>query len=166
MKVRGGWLTISRMRGAPVRVHWSTPVAILILSRFALAPLAWAAAAALILVHEIGHAILVWRFKYEVVSIDISGVGGRCVYAGDPTRWEASAIAWGGVLAQSAVLVAALAVNAIGILPASMGDVFLVSNALLIALNLLPIPPLDGELAWHLPIAYAADRGWRIGRRK
>jgi Zn-dependent protease len=166
MKLRGGWLTISRLRGAPVRVHWSAPLAALILSRFAFAPLAWAAAASLIFVHEIGHAFLVWRFRYEVVSIDISGIGGRCVYTGDPTRWEASAIAWGGVLAQAAVLVVALVTSAIGILPASMHDVLVVSNALLIALNLLPIAQLDGALAWHLPIAYAADRGWRIGRKK
>ena len=39
----------------------------------------------------------------RVISLDIHGFGGLCSYAGHPTAYQNSVIAWGGVLAQGAL---------------------------------------------------------------
>jgi Zn-dependent protease len=78
-------------------------------------------------------------------------------------------IAWGGVNAQ--ILVFIVAVAATGVLgepadpfTAQLTRAFTVTNAWLIALNLLPIPPLDGAEAWKLG-ALIRGRRRRAARR-
>ena len=162
MNLRGGYLRLGSVRGAPIRVHWSTPLGLIVLSGFAFAPGAWLMLALLVLVHELGHATISWKLGYSVERIDINAFGGSCECSGDLTRYEAALIAWGGVLAQAMVLVLAVALSWAGMAP-PFAHVLIASNAWLIAVNLLPIPGLDGALAWHLPIAWAAERGFRFG---
>ena len=106
-----GSLTLGRFRGAKVRVHWSVIVAVLVFSGFTFAPVRWLAVIAMILLHELGHALLVHRFGHEVVAIEVHGFGGHCAWAGDPSRAEVAAIAWGGVLAQAALWIVASVVR-------------------------------------------------------
>lgn len=150
-----GFWKVGRLAGAPVRVHWTTPIGLFILTRFSVNPLVWAALAAVIVVHELGHAFLARRYHMKVLSIDVTGVGGVCRLEGNPSRREASIVAWGGVLAQVGLLVAALVVKSIlhvvafGVLD-GVFDTLIHTNLLVAALNLLPIHPLDGAQAWRL----------------
>ena len=64
----------------------------------------------LILIHEMGHAVLVRRVGLHAVSIDVHGFGGQCRYAGYPDPLQRSIVAWGGVLAQALLGAITLAV--------------------------------------------------------
>lgn len=150
-----GYLTIARFRGAPVRVHWSTPLGALVFTRFMFLPGAWLGFFLIVLLHEVGHAVLVRAARLQVVSIDVLGFGGLCRWYGVPSpRWRAT-IAWGGVLAQSLLLVGTLIVSFVSppmgsAFVAQLLDTFLWTNVFIIAINLLPIAPLDGAEAWPL----------------
>jgi len=148
-----GYLVIGRVLGAPVRVHWSTAVGLVVLSGFSFTPGIWLGFLAVLLIHEIGHAMIARHFGLMLLGIDVNAFGGACRAAGDPTRRQVAIIAWGGVLAQAALLVAAIPLA--WILPSGgfLGDLthtLTWTNVYLIALNLLPIPPLDGATAWKL----------------
>jgi hypothetical protein len=78
-----------------------------------------------------GHASLALRCELRVVGIDIHGFGGQCRMGGGGTRRQHVVIAWGGVLAQLALLVLTFAV----LRPASttpftmeMADTFIGTN--------------------------------------
>ncbi len=150
-----GYLTVTRWRGVPVRVHWSTPLGALLFGGFRFLPVFWGAFLVLVLAHEFGHALLARRYGHHVLSIDVTGFGGRCRWAGAATADERAKVAWGGVLAQAVLLVVALGALLLGVMPATatgaeLSSVFIHTNLILIVLNLLPIPPLDGAEAWSL----------------
>ncbi len=153
--MRHAYLEIGRFRGAPVRLHWTIPIGMLVLTRFRLAPGEWIGFFLLVLLHELGHAVLVDHFGLLLMRIDVHGFGGSCAVAGSPTSRQRALIAWGGVVAQAAVLLVTLTVLGVTGWPAEgffadLADALTWSNAGLIALNLLPIPPLDGAEAWKL----------------
>jgi stage IV sporulation protein FB len=150
-----GYIRLGRFRGAPIRAHWSTPIGLLLFSGLSLNPLVWAALLSLMLVHELGHALMARRYDLQLVSIDITAIGGRCELEGDPTLRQAAIVAWGGVLAQAVVLVAAFALRTfVHVISAGLldgvWDTLITTNAILIVINLLPIKPLDGATAWRL----------------
>jgi hypothetical protein len=152
MLERGYWSAF-RVRGAPVRFHWTIPLGALVFGGFRFVPAFWAAFFFLILIHEMGHAFLVRAFGHRVMSIDILGFGGFCRWSGVATKSERGAIAWGGVLAQAVALVVTFALLLIlgrptTVYGAQVAEVFISTNLWLIALNLLPVPPLDGAEAW------------------
>ena len=151
---RSGYWTIGRWRGALVRLHWSIPVVALIFGRFTFDPGYLVGFVVLVLVHEVGHALLAWRYGHDVRVIEVTGFGGVCQWSGNASPYEEAAIAWGGVLAQAVLLVGAeVLMRIIG----APGSVFLWSllgtlvhsNLWLMAVNLMPIPPLDGAKAWQ-----------------
>ncbi|MDF3070503.1 MAG: hypothetical protein K0R38_6104 [Polyangiaceae bacterium] len=150
-----GWWTVLRLRGAPIRLHWSLPLGALVWSGFSFAPAFWLAFALLILVHELGHALLVLRYGLGLSEVAVHGAGGYCRHERAGSRYEESAVAWGGVLAQLALyVVVQLLVLALG-RPSSIHGaqalyVLTSTNLWLIALNLIPIEPLDGAKAWPL----------------
>ena len=151
---RGFW-TIGRFAGAPVRLHWTVPVGALVMGRFAFVPAFWLGFILLVLIHELGHALLVLRYRLGLVEIVVHGFGGYCSHAPARTPLQDSAIAWGGVLAQFiAFLVAEALILALGppasTYTAQLAHVFTESNLFLIAINLLPVEPLDGRKAWPL----------------
>ncbi len=95
------------------------------------------------------------RYRFAVLSIDINGIGGVCRWEGESTATQESVVAWGGVLAQAALLV--LAEVASQIVPFRSGTAWgqfaltlVGANVWLMAVNLLPFPPLDGAKAWAL----------------
>lgn len=150
-----GYFVVGRLARVTLRVHWTTPIGFFFLSGFSLNPLVWASLLLVIVVHEVGHAILARRYFLRVVSIDVNGFGGVCRLEGDPTSRQAAVVAWGGVLAQAVLLVAALFLRAVIRVVAAnlldgMFDTLITSNAVLIVLNLLPWKPLDGADAWRL----------------
>ncbi|GMV14292.1 MAG: hypothetical protein AMXMBFR56_25160 [Polyangiaceae bacterium] len=164
-----GSLTIARLRGIPIRLHWTVPLGALVFSGFRFAPGFWTGFLLLVLIHELGHAALVRAFRLRVEGIDITGFGGLCHWSGRATAAERGAIAWGGVLAQALLLGGTFAALALLGRPrtpfvAELVSVFTTTNLWLIGLNLLPVPPLDGYEAWKLVGTLA--RGGRLSRRK
>ncbi|MEZ4471823.1 MAG: hypothetical protein R3F60_13735 [bacterium] len=168
--MRSGFFLLGRVRGAPVRLHWSTLlIAVFIgitsgagVSLFTL--VASVLVLGLILIHELGHAFYVWRYRHHVIGIDVFGFHGVCYWDGYASRYERVAIAWGGVVAQ-ATLLAAVVIWAAVTGPATteagwtVRQVLIRSNLFMIALNLLPFPPLDGATAWKiLPLLRARFR--------
>jgi len=166
MVVRSGYLWIGRFRGAPIRLHWSVPLGILMFTGLRFAPGAWLGFVLLILVHELGHAVAVAHARLPVTSVDVLGFGGLCHWSGYPTPRQRVLIAWGGVLAQAALgAVTLAAVVALGRpaqpFAADLVDTFLRTNLWVIMLNLLPIPPLDGVEAWGIVALLRAARARR-----
>lgn len=151
--MQNGYLKIAALRGAPIRLHWTTPLGALLFSGFRYAPGAWAGFVAIVLAHEIGHALLALRHRVRVLGIDVHALGGQCRLADGATRRERIVIAWGGVLAQALVLVlAVLVLRPAASTPFTMelAETLVGTNLWLIALNLVPVAPLDGALAWQL----------------
>lgn len=150
-----GFVKVGRLREMPLRVHWTTPLGVFLLSGFSFNPFVWLSILALMIAHEMGHAILARRYRLRVVSIDVTPIGGACQLEGDPTLHEAAVVAWGGVLAQAVLLVVALLARPLfhvvtfGVLD-DVFDILIRSNLILMALNLLPIEPLDGATAWRV----------------
>src|SRR5258706_2834619 len=150
--LRDGYLTFGRFRGVPLRAHVMTPLGALVFSAFRFEPGTWLAYFLLILLHEIGHALLVRRYRLGVLSVDIQAFGGSCRWAGPATERQRSVIAWGGVLAQAAVWLVTVGLIAVVGPPRTpfvrdVVYVFTSANLWLMALNLLPFAPLDGAEA-------------------
>jgi Zn-dependent protease len=162
MRFAGGYLEVGRFRGAPIRLHWSLPLGALLVSRFRFAPGVWVALFGLILLHEMGHAVLARQRRLTVLALDVHALGGLCRYAGFPSELDVAIVAWGGVLAQLAVLAVALVVKALvpvqGPFLWEVLDVLVWTNLWMIALNLLPVAGFDGVEAWKL------WRLWRLRR--
>ena len=81
-----GYFTIGRFHGARVRLHWSTVAGMLVLTRFHVAPGAWLGFLLVVLVHELGHALLAQRMGMEVVTVTASAASART--PGSPPRGE------------------------------------------------------------------------------
>ena len=162
-----GFLTVARFAGAPVRVHWSVVLLMLYFGGFR--PGAWVGIVVLVMVHELGHAVLVRLVGAHVTEVMVYGFGGYCGWRGFVTDRGRALIAWGGVLAQGIVYAFAIAirpsVDLYDPFTFALFDSLTRANLFLIAINLLPIPPLDGASAWPLvPILWSDLRRWATAR--
>ncbi len=142
----GATLTLARVRGVAIRAHWSLPLGLFFFS-FGGGLVTAAGVTLLVLIHELGHAAIVVRLGYRVRALTFHAFGGECHWDGTATEREQAEIALAGPLAQLVVLGLALLAPR---LPRDIGNVLVDRNALLIALNLLPIGPLDGATAIRL----------------
>jgi Zn-dependent protease len=165
-----GYLTLTRVRGVPLRVHWTLPLGALLFSGGRVAPGLWLGLLLIVALHEAGHALLVHRAGLVYLGVDLSGFGGRCRWVGQPTAIQRAWIAWGGVLAQLVLLATTLASIALFGAPGSpfLADLtyaLVTTNLILVALNLVPLKPLDGAEAWplfrHLASERARRRKWK-----
>jgi Zn-dependent protease len=150
-----GFLTVARIRGIPVRFHWTTPLCAFIAGRFDYVPGLWLGYLLLVLLHELGHAAAVRYHGHEVEGIDVHGLGGLCRWSGLATPIERATIAWGGVWAQMVIFAGAhIALAALGrpesSFVAQLAHAATGVNLWLMAINLIPLPPLDGAEAWPL----------------
>lgn len=158
---RTGLWTIGRWRGVPIRLHWSIPIGALFFGHFEFVPGFWLGFVLLVLFHELGHAYLAHRRRLGVLEVQVHGLGGVCVHESG-TPFDNSIVAWGGVLAQTLFLIPAYAIATFvpvtNIYAAQLLWAFTTTNLWLIALNLIPIEPLDGGKAWQLPKLWRARR--------
>jgi Zn-dependent protease len=146
----------------PLRLHVSTLFVLLTLRPYTLSILAWITWIAMVALHELGHGLLARREGGRVIELAVHGLGGECSYAGVSSQEGLERVAWGGVLAQSLLLVSVLALRWAGVaVPPEVVHVAVTVNLWSIAFNLLPIAPLDGALAWALPV-----RWWRRARAR
>jgi stage IV sporulation protein FB len=174
--MQNGYLRLGRIGGAPIRVHWSAPLVIiglsLLLNGLRFAPGTWLGILILIVIHEIGHAVVVRAFGHQVWSVDIRGIGGVCKWDGSATPIPRAIIAWGGVLAQAIVLAIAypasffLPVGLPGFVVDLLIGAFVYSNLYLMILNLLPLPGFDGVEAWKLFGNNGLPAWWRQRRAR
>ena len=178
-------LTLFRYAGAPVSVNL-TVLVILLPSMVALQGVPIGAVSTVLLValvawHELGHAWVCRRVDAEVVEVNVGFPYGYCAYAAEADRRRDGLVAWGGVLAQGALLAAALVgfrvLEGQFSAPARPRDGFpfaetiwhatVGANATLIVVNLLPLPGLDGWRAWPLllPSGAGPSRRYRPSGR-
>jgi Zn-dependent protease len=173
---------VFRLKGVDVFVHW-TVFLIAAVMVYATRRNPWVTLTAgaswlgLLLLHECGHMIFARRRHTPVISIELYPIVGFCRFEIPWSRFDHCVIAWGGVIAQLAVALPMLLwvstfgytrfapVNAVlGIL----GGYSLVTAAL----NLLPVRPLDGSMAWYIVPEFikrrkgrnkkkASSAGWR-----
>ena len=112
----------------------------------------------LMLIHELGHAAMAkWR-RVPVLGIELYIMHGLCRHEEPHSESDAIWIAWGGVIAQGVVLLMAVSVSVLlqrvafptylDALPAL--HVLISINTFLIVMNLVPVPPLDGAIAWRV----------------
>jgi Zn-dependent protease len=152
-----GSLTVGRIGGVPVRVHWTAPIGAYVFTGWRFDATAWLCFFGIVLAHEVGHALVVKAVRCRPVNIDLTGYGGLCYWRGDPTPIGRAAIAWGGVWAQLLLLALAEAYLAIFGMPYDFHGYQVLAtltsaNVWMIAFNLMPLPPLDGAEAWRLPV--------------
>ncbi len=165
--MEGGYFRIGRFGGAPVRIHWSAPIGAFAFCGFGFFPGAWAAFLLLILIHELGHAIMVRSFGLHVVSVDVHGLGGVCQHVGTASPIGRSLIAWGGVFGQAVILAIAFPLLHLVLAPitnpylAQAFNTFIGTNLWLMAINLVPVPGFDGAEAWKLFGKEGLPAWWR-----
>jgi Zn-dependent protease len=168
--MKAGYLTLFRIRGIPIRAHWTLPLGLLFFSGGRLAPGLWIGIVAIIVLHELGHAFVVNRVGLANLGIDLTGFGGQCRWAGSPSPTQRAWVAWGGVLAQlPLLLVSWLLITLLGVpesaFVADLAEAFVRVNGILIVINLIPFPPLDGAEAWpllgHLRRDWQRKREWK-----
>lgn len=165
--MKAGYLTLFRIRGIPIRAHWTLPLGLLFFSGGRLAPGLWVGILTIIVLHELGHAFVVNRVGLANLGIDLTGFGGQCRWAGSPSPTERAWVAWGGVLAQLPLLVVSwLLITLLGtpgsVFVADLAEAFVRVNAILIVINLIPFAPLDGAEAW--PLIGHLRRNWKRKR--
>jgi Zn-dependent protease len=166
MRVKSGYLRIGRLRGASLRLHWTVPLGVALLTGLRFAPGAWLGVVVLLVVHELGHALAVARGGLRLTAVDVLGFGGLCRFEGYLTPRRRVLIAWSGVLAQAALGLATLgAVTWLGH-PArpfaeDLVGALLYANLWMILVNLLPLRPFDGAEAWGIIALLTAARARR-----
>jgi Zn-dependent protease len=148
---------VLRAAGIPILVDWSVPallVAVLPAAFFAPTVVAALVVAELLvmLMHEAGHAAVVRRFGGRVISIEMSAIHGRTTYFSPMRPTPPVPVAWGGAVGQMLVAVpVSLQWLAVEDGPLARDVALFVLgpwNALIALVNLLPLPGLDGAIAW------------------
>lgn len=157
-----GLWQLARWKGVPILFHWSLLLGLVwfgLLYRGAVpALLTFAGFFALLLIHELGHAVAAWSRGVRVHEIRLYLLHGLCRHAYPNRERDHVFIAWGGVLAQGVVLVIAVAAKwtlevtapDINLLLAPLFRSLILGNMVMIAINLIPVAPLDGHLAWRV----------------
>jgi Zn-dependent protease len=117
----------------------------------------------LLLAHELGHAAIAkWR-RVPVLEIRLFLLHGHCKHEQPEKRSDHVWIAWSGVGAQFVVLLIAWGLGALlearafaWYLDAEpVLRILVTTNLVIIVLNLIPLPGLDGATAWRvLPMAW------------
>lgn len=163
-----GYLPVGHVGGIAIRVHWATPIGAILVGRLEFRPLDWVLFAAIILIHELSHAAAARALGVEVYSADLMPWGGQCLTARPRTETRAGLIAAAGPA--SHVVMLALATVLLRVGQGHLGprlhelvDALAIANAVLLIVNLIPVPPLDGALTWKLVWKFAGlcvTGGW------
>jgi len=146
------------LRVGPLRLHWSLLLGLVLFSAPQPRPLLALGYVAVLLAHVLGHALAVAGTPLRVEGVLLHALGGELLGSGDVSPLRRSLIALCGVVAQAALLVLALGVA----LPSELTEAFIRRNGVMLLLNLIPVKPLDGALAWKLPQRLRAARRLRF----
>jgi Zn-dependent protease len=129
-----------------------------------------AAYLSVLIVHESGHLLMARLKGYDALSMELYPFSGFARFERPSSRFDWALIAWGGVLAQAIVGIPVfLYVVVWGYTPFEPLNAVLAvlgGFSLFVALlNLLPVGPLDGTVAWDLIPAFFEDRRIQGNRR-
>jgi len=151
------------LRLGPLRFHWSVLLGAALFCALEPRPLLLAGYAAVLAAHVLGHALATVGTPVRVSGVMVHALGGELLGEGDVSPVRRSLIALSGVGGQAALLLIALLVA----LPFDLHEAFTRRNGVLLLMNLLPVKPLDGALAWKLPGRLRAARRlrFRVGMR-
>jgi Zn-dependent protease len=141
--------------GVPIYAHATLPLGLALASQFSWQPYTWLGLVFVILVHEGGHALLLHRYRLPVLAIVLHGFGGECQTVSWMSPWQETIVAWGGVLAQFALLVVVTGIGSLGLWPRQFvaSDFYFALTAvnfIIAVFNLLPFGNLDGRRAWRI----------------
>lgn len=122
----------------------------------------------LMVAHELGHALIArWR-GLAVDEIEMFFLHGRCVCEVPDHEIDAIWVAWGGVLGQGVLFVFALFVSlslqGVAGWLSPLFAVLIYINVAVAVLNLLPVAPFDGHIAWRILRAPHAHLRGVLGR--
>ena len=145
------------LRLGPVRLHWSLLLGAALFCALEPRPLLLAGYGAVLLAHVLGHALAVPGTRLRVDGVMLHALGGELLGEGEVSPARRSLIALCGVAAQAALLALALLLP----MPADLHEAFTRRNGILLLMNLIPVKPLDGALAWKLPARLRAARRLR-----
>jgi Zn-dependent protease len=159
-----GSVELMRIHRVPVYLHWSFPAGALFpitLAKFDPVPSLYLCVGYVLLVlwHEVGHLVAARLVEHQVVSIEISGVGGRCRTELPRDTRSAVFIYSGGLLAQ--LILFLIAVPGFSLLEEVNSEalsyfliVATVMNALMFIVNVIPSRdangPTDGFVLWAI----------------
>lgn len=136
------------LRLGRLHLHWSLLLGGLLFCAVQPSALLLLGYALILVVHVAGHALASAGSRPNLTGVMVHGLGGELLGDGEVTPVRRSVIALCGVLAQLALLGAALAFR--DHLPPELSDAFVRRNGLMLLLNLVPMRPLDGVQAWRL----------------
>jgi Zn-dependent protease len=169
-----GAIALMRVHQVPVYLHWSFPAGAffpLAFAHFELVPSLYLCTGyvLLVLLHELGHLAAARLVKHHVLSIEISGDGGRCTTEAPRSLRAAACIFSGGLVAQFLLLLAGVAgFLFLGDLHSEAFSYFLIvstiMNVLMFIANIIPsagrqnIPASDGHQLWKLLQRYLRER--------
>jgi stage IV sporulation protein FB len=159
---QGGFWTVTRVAGVPLRAHWSLLVGLVLLALNHVGPAAWACWLVIVLSHELAHLAAARALGAEVYGIDLWALGGVCWSDASLSPVERSLVAAAGPsinLALAAIGIAVLMVSgtSLGHLHEPV-SVFAGLNLGVGLLNLLPFRPMDGREALALPTRWVRAR--------
>lgn len=153
-----GSISLGRLAGAALRVHWSAVLVAALLAAglaedlgFLVAAIGVAAFFASIVFHELAHVVVARRFGVGTTAVELWALGGMARLDQEPGSaraegWIAAAGPLASITLGASAVGAALGLDAVGApdtLVGVLGSLGLV-NGLLGVFNLLPGAPLDG----------------------
>jgi len=132
-----------------VRLHWSLLLGAALFCALSPRPLLLVGYGTVLLLHVAGHAFALLGTELSVGGVTLHALGGELTGSGEATPLRRSLIAAAGVAAQLLLLLGALLAR--DRLPPDLADALIRRNGIVLLLNLIPVPPLDGALLWRLP---------------
>jgi Zn-dependent protease len=123
-----------------------------------------------VLLHEWGHVVVARRRMCQVFAVELYPLVGLTRFERPRTRLDHCLIAWAGVVFQGVVgLPMFLWIKLVGYTPLEVVNAFMAVfsflTVVMVPLNLVPIPPLDGAVAWGIvPLLFRRLRERSRGR--
>jgi Zn-dependent protease len=149
---------VGRIFGVPIRIHWTVLIVVAVCIHRGLGDPGEAIALggsflALMFLHDAAHVVVARAKRRQVMGVELRALHGNSVISSLSDR-EGITIAWAGVVAQLAVAIPAIlwrmtmpVDNPAWRLALEILGPF---NLVLAGFHLLPIPWLDGTVAWRI----------------
>lgn len=168
MLFTSGYWRRGAFNGMPLRWHWSVLVGLALAGDFGFSPLSWLFYLGIVQFHLMSHGLAVRRGGMRPIGIDIQGLGGKVRWRGHVAVEPQVRAAWAGVVGQLVPMVLAKVILLAHGGPtaswlAELERVCIHMNAVMIGINLLPLPTFDGEVAWKV---LKLARGRPVGARR
>ena len=153
------FIKLFTIKGVPIFFHWSSIIilVLIIIAGISYIPtiIGGISIFALVLLHELGHFLMASRLGLTTNYINIYPLLGLCIYNPSYSDYKNYLVAWGGVLIQFLILIPCLIIYFV------IGEnlhetirafitIFGPLNLLIIILNLIPFPGLDGYTCWKI----------------